>query len=136
MLMNPYLPFNGDCEVAIKFYERSLGAKIEMLLTHAESPLAADTPPEWLHKILHARLTIDGNTLMASDSPPGHYREPQGIWVSLGIGEPAEAERIFAALAENGEVVMPIGETFWAYRFGMLFDQFKIPWMINCEKPA
>jgi len=134
MLLNPYLPFNGDCEAAFKFYEQCLGAKIEMMLTHAESPMACETPAEWQNKILHARLSLDGQTLMGSDSPPGRYREPKGIWVSLGIKDPAEAERIFGALSENGEVVMPIGETFWAIRFGMVIDRFGIPWMINCEK--
>jgi len=136
MLLNPYLLFNGECEAAFKFYERCLGAKIEAVITYAESPMADQTPPERQNKVLHASLSIDGQTLMGSDAPPERYDAPQGVWISLGIKNPGEAERVFGALSEYGKVVMPIGETFWAMRFGMLIDQFGIPWMINCEKPA
>jgi PhnB protein len=73
--------------------------------------------------------------LMGSDAPPDRYQKTQGTTVALGVDSAEEAERIFHALAENGTVTMPISETFWAVRFGMLNDQFGIPWMINCEKP-
>jgi PhnB protein len=73
---------------------------------------------------------------MGSDSPPEQFEKPQGITVSLQVDRPDEADRIFNALAENGAVQMPIGETFWASRFGMLVDQFGIPWMVNCDRPA
>jgi len=73
---------------------------------------------------------------MGSDAPPGRYEEPKGFSVSVQIKDPAEAERIFQALAENGKVQMPIQQTFWAARFGMLMDQFGIPWMINCEQAS
>jgi PhnB protein len=136
MQLNPYLNFNGQCEAAFKFYEKSLGGKIEAMFTHAGTPAEQQTPPEWRDKILHARLTIGDNILMASDAPPDCYEEPKGFSVSLQINDPKEAERIFYALAENGKVQMAIQETFWATRFGMLVDQFGIPWMINCEKPA
>jgi PhnB protein len=136
MQLNPYLNFNGQCEAAFKFYEKSLGGKIEAMFTHAGTPAEQQTPPEWRDKILHARLTIGDNILMASDAPPDCYEEPKGFSVSLQINDPKEAERIFRALAENGKVQMAIQETFWATRFGMLVDQFGIPWMINCEKPA
>jgi PhnB protein len=136
MQLNPYLNFNGQCEAAFKFYEKSLGGKIEAMFTHAGTPAEQQTPPEWRDKILHARLTIGDNILMASDAPPDCYEEPKGFSVSLQINDPKEAERIFYALAENGKVQMAIQETFWAARFGMLVDQFGIPWMINCEKAA
>jgi PhnB protein len=136
MQLNPYLNFNGQCEAAFKFYEKSLGGKIEAMFTHAGTPAEQQTPPEWRDKILHARLTVGDNVLMASDAPPDCYEEPKGFSVSLQINDPKEAERIFYALAENGKVQMAIQETFWAARFGMLVDQFGIPWMINCEKPA
>ena len=136
MQLNPYLLFNGECEAAFKFYEQCLGAKIEFILTHAESPMAEKTPPEWLGKILHARLTVDGQVLMGSDSPPESYEKPQGAWVSLGIEKVADAERIFTALSENATIFMPLQETFWAARFAMLADRFGTLWMINCEKPA
>ena len=74
--------------------------------------------------------------LMGSDSPPAYFEETKGFYVQLGIDDPSEAERIFHALAENGTVRMPFEQTFWAFRFGMLVDQFGIPWMVNCEKAA
>jgi PhnB protein len=136
MHLNPYLYFNGDCEAAFKFYEKCLGAKIEAMLPHTGTPAEGHVPEEWRTKVLHGRLNIDGQILMASDAPPGRYSKPQGFSISLGIKDPAEAERIFRELGENGSVIMPIGETFWATRFGMLVDRFGIPWMINCEKAA
>ena len=133
MQVNPYLFYNGNCEAAFKYYEKVLGAEIEAMLTHEGTPAAEHTPPEWQKKIMHAKMNIDGAVLMASDAPPGHFKQPQGFSVSLQVGDPAEAERKFHALAEGGVVNMPIAQTFWARRFGMCVDQFGIPWMINCE---
>jgi PhnB protein len=95
--------------------------------------MAEQGPPEWRNKIMHARLTVGDAVLMGSDSPPDHFEEMKGFYVALNIEAPADAERIFHALAENGTVRMPLQETFWAARFGMLVDQFGVPWMINCE---
>jgi PhnB protein len=93
-------------------------------------------PSEWRDKIIHARMTVGDSVLMASDAPPDHYEEPKGFSVNIQVNDPAEAERIFNALAENGKVQMPIAETFWALRFGMLVDRFGIAWIINCERAA
>ncbi len=93
-------------------------------------------PPQRIQKIMHALLEVDGKALMGSDAPPQHYREAKGLSVSLGIDKVAEAERIFAALAEGGNVGFPLQKTFWAARFGMATDRFGIPWMINCERDA
>ena len=136
MQMNPYLTFDGRCEAAFRFYERCLGGKIVAMITHGETPAAEHTPPGWQDKIIHARLMVGDDVLMGSDAPPEHYEAAKGFSVTLGIDDPAEAERVFHALAEDGTVRMPIEETFWALRFGMLVDRFGIPWMINCEKPA
>ena len=136
MQLNPYLNFNGQCEAAFKFYERCLGGKLEALITHGNSPIADQVPPNWKDMILHARLVVDGQVLMGSDSPPDRYEKPRGFAVTIGLNDAATAERVFSALSENGSVTMPIQETFWAIRFGMLVDQFGIPWMVNCEKPA
>jgi PhnB protein len=136
MQLNPYLTFNGRCEAAFKFYEKVLGGKIEAMMTYGSSPMAEQTSPEWRNKIMHARLSIGDKILMASDAPPDRYEAMKGIMVTLGIDDPGEAERIFRALSENATVQMPIQETFWARRFGMLVDQFGTPWMVNCEKPA
>ena len=136
MQLSPYLTFNGQCEEAFKFYERCLGGKIEAMLTHTGTPMEKHTPPEWRDKILHARLIVDGKPLMGSDAPPDRYQPPKGFSVSLELKDPADAERIFKALAESGAVQMPLQETFWAARFGMVVDRFQTPWMINCEKAA
>ena len=133
MELNPYLTFDGQCEAAFKFYERCLGGKIVTMMNHEESPIADQVPAEWGKRIMHARLTVGDSVLMGSDSPPEHYEEPKGFSVALQYKQPAEAERVFQALAEGGTVSMPIQQTFWATRFGMLVDRFGIPWMINCE---
>jgi PhnB protein len=132
MQANPYLLFNGQCEAAFKFYAKCLGAKIDTMMPHEGTPAAAQVPPEWLKKILHARLSVGDTVVMGSDAPPGRYEKPTGFSVTLQIKNPAEAERVFHALSEHGTVQMPIQETFWAAKFGMLVDQFGIPWMINC----
>jgi PhnB protein len=134
--MNPYLTFNGNCEAAFTFYQKVLGGTIDAMITHEGAPAAMQVPPEWLKKIMHARLVIGERVLMGSDAPPTHYEPMKGFSVTLGIDTPAEAERVFNALAENGTVRMPLEKTFWAERFGMLTDQFGTPWMINCENRA
>ena len=134
MQMNPYLLFDGQCEAAFKFYAKLLGGKIEAMMTHEGTPAACQVPAEWGSKILHARLNLGGQILMGSDAPPDRQQKPQGFSINISVDSPAEAERLFQALEENGAVTMPIGETFWATRFGMLTDRFGIPWMINCER--
>jgi PhnB protein len=136
MQLNPYLTFNGQCEAAFKFYEQCLGGKIVAMLPHAGTPAEEHVPAEWRNKIMHARLLVGDDVLMGSDAPPDRYEGSKGFSVTLGVDNPAEAERVFNALAEKGTVQMPIQETFWAVRFGMLVDRFGIPWMINCEKAA
>jgi PhnB protein len=135
MQLNPYLHFNGDCEAALKFYEKCGFGKIDGMMTHADAPAEMQIPAEWRDKIMHARLVVGDGVLMASDAPPGHYKKPQGFSVSLSLKDPAEGERIFKALSEGGTVQMPFGKTFWAEGFGMCTDQFGIPWMVNCERP-
>jgi PhnB protein len=134
MQLNPYLFFKGSCREAFTFYEMVLGGKITAMITHAEMPAAEHAKPEWQDKILHARMTFGDQVLMASDAPPEHHRPMQGFSVSLSVEQPAEADRIFQAFSEGAQVTMPIQETFWAIRFGMLVDRFGTPWMINCEK--
>ncbi|HEY6200431.1 MAG TPA: glyoxalase/bleomycin resistance/extradiol dioxygenase family protein [Candidatus Binatia bacterium] len=133
MQMGPYLTFKGDCEAAFKFYEKCLGGKIEALVPHEGTPAAQQVPPEWRNKILHARLTVGNDVLMGSDAPPERYEKPKGFSVTLNVDKPADADRMFNALADKGNVTMPIQKTFWAERFGALVDRFGTPWMINCE---
>jgi PhnB protein len=136
MQLNAYLTFNGNCEAAFKFYEKVLGGRIEAMFPHKGTPAEGHVPAEWQDKIMHARMTVGDTVLMASDAPPNFQEPMKGFSVSIQIKTPAEAERVFHALAEGGEVRMPIQETFWAQRFGMLTDKFGTPWMINCERPA
>jgi PhnB protein len=137
MKWNPYLTFSGNCGEAFKYYERVLGGKIVALQTFADMPpdAQAQTPPDYKNLILHVRLVVGDNVLMGSDAPPGRFEKPQGISVAIQVDDPKEAERIFAGLSDNGRVTMPLQQTFWTVRFGMLVDRFGIPWMVNCEQP-
>jgi len=134
MQLNPYLQFNGQCEAAFNFYQKCLGGEIPFKMTYGESPMAEKTPAEMRGKIMHTRLVVGTQVLMGSDSPKEHFEKPQGFHVTIGVKDPAEAEKIFKALSEKATVTMPMEETFWAKRFGMLIDQFGTPWMVNCEK--
>jgi PhnB protein len=136
MQLNPYLVFNGQCEEAFKFYEKVLGGKITGLMTHGNSPMASQVAPEWRAKIMHAHMTVGDYVLMGSDAPPQHFQKPQGFSVSIVVKTAEEAERIFAALSEKASIVMPLQQTFWSPRFGMLTDRFGIPWMVNCDQPV
>lgn len=133
MQFTPYLSFNGNCEQAFKFYEQTLGAKIESTFRYEGSPMAGQVPAEWGQRIMHGAMTLENGVLMGADAPPGHYQQPAGFSVSVTAKDPAEAERKFAALSKGAKIVMPIQQTFWARRFGMLIDQFAIPWMVSCE---
>ena len=132
MQINPYLFYDSNCEAAFKFYEKVLGGKIEMLLRNEEAPPDMPSPPERKKQIMHARMSIEGQILMASDAPPDHFQKPQGFGVSLTVTDPADAERKFKALCEGGTTNMPFGKTFFSKGFGMCLDQFGIPWMVNC----
>jgi PhnB protein len=129
--LNAYLIFDGTCAQAMRFYERTLGGKLEMM-TLGQSPIAAQTPPGSADRILHARLIMGDRMLMASDSMAGHpYEGMKGFSLSLIYPTVAEAQRVFNALADGGQVTMALQKTFWAEAFGMLIDRFGTPWMVN-----
>ncbi len=132
MQLNPYLFYDGNCEAALKYYEKVLGGRIEMMLRNEEAPESVPSPPDRKKKIMHGRISIDGGVLMASDAPPEYFHKPQGFSVSLTVTDPADAERKFKALSEGGSVTMPFGKTFFSKGFGACVDQFGIPWMVNC----
>jgi PhnB protein len=134
MQINPYLFYDSKCEAAFKFYEKVLGGKIEMMLRNEEAPPDSGMPavPERAKFIMHARMSIDGQVLMASDAPPDRFQKPQGFAVSITVPDVAEAERKFKALSEGGTAHMPFGKTFFSKGFGMCVDQFGISWMVNC----
>ncbi|MFA5494333.1 MAG: VOC family protein [Porticoccaceae bacterium] len=129
----PYLGFDGNCREAFARYSAIFGGNADMV-THGESPACDQIPAEMHGCVMHAQLTTGDLLVMGADMPPGMYQKPTGICVAVAVDTPEEAERVFAALAEGGEVQMPMDETFWAHRFGMLIDRFAIPWMINCLK--
>jgi PhnB protein len=134
MKLNPYLLFDGKCEEAFKAYQKILGGEIVAMIPHEGTPAEGGVPPEWRKKIIHARLVGNGMVFMGSDIPPDDYEPMKGFSVTLNVKEPAEAERVFNALADKGTVRAPLGETFFAIKFGMCTDKFGTPWMINCEK--
>ena len=136
MQLYPNLTFDGQCEAAFKFYEKHLGGRIVFMMTYEGTPMDLQTPSDWRKKISHATFAHPDFTLYGSDALPGRYQKPQGFALQVNLSDPLEAERIFKALAENGTVQMPLQETFWALRFGVFADQFGVPWLINCEKPA
>jgi PhnB protein len=137
MQWNPYLTFNGNCAAAFQFYEKCLGGKIAAMIPFGDTPNAEHVPAEARGRIMHARLVAGTQVLMGSDGRPGDpYEGVQGCAVAVQVETPEEAERLFNALSEKAAITLPLQQTFWAVRFGMLTDQFGVPWMINCEKAA
>jgi PhnB protein len=139
MKVNTYLNFPGTCEEAIRFYEQHLGAKVLFKSSFKDMPQqgAPQNLPPGLNPngILHARFTLGDTVLMASDGPPEKCLPMRSAYLTLSVDSNEEAERIYAALTEGGEVFMAIGETFFAHRFGQLRDKFGINWMVIHEKP-
>lgn len=134
MQVQPYLFFEGRCEEALDFYRQVLDAQVDMLMRFKESPEAPPpgaVAPGSEDKVMHASFRVGDSTLMASDGGCSGSPGFQGITLSLNLADAAEAERRFAALAEGGEVQMPLGATFWSSAFGMLVDRFGVSWMVN-----
>jgi PhnB protein len=131
----PYLAFNGNCAEAVRFYERVLGAKLEILMSGADSPMAAQIPKEFAHHILHARLAFpDGGMLYAGDAPAHMpYQGIHGVSITLNYDTTAQAQKVFDALSAGGTVTMAMQPAFWAKTWGMLVDRFGTPWIVNGE---
>jgi PhnB protein len=133
MKVQSYLFFDGRCEEAIAFYRKALGAEVLALMRFRESP---DPPPPGMlapgseDKVMHARLRIGETEVMASDGSCTGKPAFQGVSLSLSVPSEAEADRLFGALAEDGQVQLPIGRTFFSPRFGMVADRFGVPWMV------
>ena len=129
MKLSTYVNFAGTCQEAFRYYEKHLGAKIGMVMTHAQSPAPSRLGPEWKDAVLHGRISIGGTELLAADIPKA---EPmRSAYLTLATDSDAEAERIFSALAEGGHILMPMENTFFASRFGQVRDRFGINWMIT-----
>jgi PhnB protein len=133
MAVQPYLFFDGRCEEAIEFYRRAVGAEVNMLLRWKDSPeppQPGTIPPGGEDKIMHAQLIVGDATILASDGRCQGKPSFEGFALSLTVPDEATAERRFAALAEGGQVQMPLAKTFFSPRFGMLADRFGVAWMV------
>jgi PhnB protein len=131
-----YLFFDGRCEEAIEFYKQALGAEVEMLMRFKDSPEPPQpgmVPPGSENKVMHASFRIGETTVMASDGNCLGKPSFQGFSLSLNARDEAEAERLFAALGDGGQVQMPLAKTFFSPRFGMVADRFGVPWMVIVE---
>ena len=136
--VQPYLFFNGNCEEAVEFYRQAVGAEVEFKMRFNESPEPPPpgmVPPGFESKIMHCTFRIGRTTLMASDGSSSEQARFKGFSLSLTVPNEAEADRAFAALAEGGQVRMPLAKTFWSSRFGMVTDRFGIGWMISVMLP-
>ena len=133
MKVQPYLFFDGRCEEALDFYKKALGAEVLMLMRFNEAP---DPPPPDMvapgseNKVMHASIRIGETEVMASDGRSMGQPVFQGVSLSLSVTSEAEADRLFKALGEGGQVQMPIGKTFFSPRFGMVADRFGVSWMV------
>jgi PhnB protein len=130
MRVQPYLFVEGRCEEALEFYRRALGAEVEMLMRFKDSPDRGSCTAGSEDKVMHASFRIGDSTLMASDGRCQGQPSFQGTALSLTAADDAEAERRFAALAEGGQVQVPLEKTFFSSRFGVLADRFGVPWMV------
>jgi PhnB protein len=132
MAFHPYLTFGGNCREAFTRYQEIFGGEL-VLLTMSDMPSDEPVPADQADLIMHAALTFEGHLLMASDDPTGGFDGVRGMNVNYTVPDVAEAERVFEALADGGEITMPIAETFWSPMFGMCVDRFGTPWMVNAE---
>jgi PhnB protein len=133
MKMNTYVNFAGTCMEAFRYYEKHLGGKIGMMMTHGQAPDQSRVNPEWKDAVLHARISLGGTELMAADIP--NAQPMRSAYLTLGVDSDIEAERTFSSLSDGGQVLMPMEETFFASRFGQVRDRFGINWMILHERP-
>ena len=135
MRLNTYLNYGGNCAEAFRFYEQHLGATIGMMMKHGDMPDPSRVLPGMQDAVLHAQITIGDTMIMASDVPADRFRPMRSVYLALNVASDADAERLFALLADGGEVFMPMQETFFASRFAQLRDKFGTSWMIMHERP-
>lgn len=135
MKLRTYLNYGGNCEQAFRFYERHLDGKVTAMMTHGEMPAPNDTPPDRKNSILYARMTIGETEIMGSDVPLERFQPMRSVYLSLAVNSTDEAERLYTLLTDGGQIFMPMQETFFAFRFGMLRDKFGTSWMIVNERP-
>ena len=130
MDVQPYLFFDGRCEEAMAFYQQALGAKQIMMMRFKDAPDQSMVPPGGGERVMHARLDIGGSALLLSDGSGQGQSTFQGFALTITAADPADAKRIFNALADGGQVRMPLDKTFFSPAFGMLADRFGVSWMV------
>ena len=130
-VIQPYLNFDGRCEEALNFYRSALGAEVDMMMRFKDSPEPHGCGAEAGDKIMHSSFRVAGNTVMASDCRGSGKPSFQGFSLSLAVPTEAEADRFFNALADGGQVQMPLEKTFWSPRFGVVSDRFGVSWMVS-----
>ncbi len=130
MRLHTFLNYGGNCEQALRFYEQHLGGKITMLMRRREQPDQPVKWPGWEDSIQYALMDLGETQLMASDVPPERFQPMRSVYLSLTVESSAEAERVWALLADGGQILMPMQETFFANRFGQVRDRFGTSWMI------
>ena len=135
MKLDVYLNYGGNCEQAFRFYEQELGGKITMMMRHGEQPNAANVPADWKNAILHARIEFGKTVLMGADIPPDRFQPMRSAYLTLTLDSAEQAERLYALLADGGQIFMKMEETFFASRFAMLRDKFGTSWMLLHERP-
>ena len=135
MQLHTYLNYGGNCEEAFRFYETHLGGRITMLMRHGEQPDASQVPPGWSNAVLHASMDLGGTVLTGADIPPDRFKPIRSAYLSLTFDSDRETERVFALLADGGQVFMPMEKTFFASRFAMLRDRFGTSWMLLHPRP-
>ena len=136
MKLHTYLNYGGNCEEAFRFYEKNLGGKIEMMMRYADQPDPKNVPPGTEKYVLYANMTIGETQLMGSDVPPERFQPMRSVYLSLAVdSSDGGGAHLCKLLSEGGEVFMPMEETFFAFRFGMLRDRFGTSWMILHQKP-
>jgi PhnB protein len=136
MRISPHLTFNGQCQAAFLAYQKLFGGAITTMLTYGASPMAPHIDPQWHERIVHATLLIGQLELTGTDIVPKDYKEPQGFFVTVTIGDAKRAGEIFDSLASNGVVHLPFQATFWSPGFGVVVDRYAVPWEINVAAPA
>jgi PhnB protein len=136
MKLYTYLNYGGNCRQAFEFYAEHLGGKIVFVTTHGEQPEADKVPENWKNAVLHARMEIGDTVLLGADIPPDRFKPMRSAYLSLMVDSVDEAERIYALLTKDGEIFMPMEETFFAHRFAMFRDRFGTSWMLLHERPS
>ena len=134
MQVSIHLSFNGDCRQAMESYCALMNGEIVSMTTFGATPAGKEVSDEWQDKIVHATMSLGGVMVATADIPSERYQPPQGFNMFIELEDPDEANRVFEVLAEGGEVQMPIQETFWSRRFGVVVDRFRIPWEVNCSQ--